>query len=183
MLIGDKLQEIRKTKKITLTELSEKSGVQLATLSRIENKKMTGTIESHIAIAKALGIEIVELYKSVAHESKEIEISKTTDVSEVFTHNEKTSFEILTKNILSKKMMPTLIRIDQGGTTQQEQNAPDSEKFVFVLDGTVELTIDNKNYTLKKNNTLYFDASLPHTFKNNSKGTVKLLCITTPVAL
>ena len=183
MFIGDKLQEIRKSKKITLTELSQKSGVQLATLSRIENKKMTGTLESHIAIAKALGIEIVELYKSVVHENKEIEISKTADVSEVFTHNEKTSFEILTKNVLNKKMMPTLIRIEQGGATQQEQGAANSEKFIFILDGTVEIIIDHKNYTLKKNNTLYFDASLPHILKNNSKGTVKLLCIATPVAL
>src|SRR5258707_7974519 len=103
MLIGDKLHEIRKAKKITLTELSQKSGVQLATLSRIENKKMTGTIESHMAIAKALGIDVVELYSSLIREQKQIEVSQATKGSEVFTHNEKSSFEILTKNVLSKQ--------------------------------------------------------------------------------
>lgn len=183
MLIGDKLQEIRKSQKITLTELSDKSGVQLATLSRIENKKMTGTIESHIAIAKALGIEIVDLYKSVTHENKKIEISKAADASEIFTHNEKSSFEILTKNILNKQMMPTLIRIEQGGSTQQEQGAANSEKFIFVLDGALEALIDNKTFPLKKNDSLYFDASLPHLIKNISKDTAKLLCVATPVAL
>ena len=183
MLIGDKLQEIRKTKKITLTELSQQSGVQLATLSRIENKKMVGTLESHIAIAKALGIEVVELYNSIIREHKQIEISQTSKNSEVFTHNDKSSFEILTKNVLSKKMMPTLIRLEEGGTTQKEQGAINSEKFVFVLEGAVEAMIDHKPFRLDKNNTLYFDASLPHAFKNAGRSVAKLLCIATPVSL
>ncbi len=183
MLIGDKLHEIRKAKKITLTELAKKSGVQLATLSRIENKKMTGTLESHMAVAKALGIDVVELYSSVIREQKQIEISEATAGTEIFTHNEKSSFEILTKNVLSKRMMPTLIRIEEGGVTQQEQEAPGCEKFLFVLEGAVEAVIDTKSFRLAKNNTLYFDASLPHMFKNAGRGTAKLLCVATPVAL
>ena len=183
MLIGDKLHEIRKAKKITLTELAEKSGVQLATLSRIENKKMTGTIESHIAIAKAMGIEVVELYNSVIRDQNQIEVSEASKSSEVFTHNERSSFEILTKNVLNKQMMPTLIRIEEGGSTQEEQSAPNSEKFLFLLEGTIEAIIDTKPFRLGKNNTLYFDASLPHKFKNTGRSTAKLLCVATPVSL
>ena len=121
MLIGDKLHEIRKKQRMTLTELSVKSGVQLATLSRIENKKMTGTIESHLAIAKALGIDVVELYQSIIKEQKQVEINQPSQTNEVFTHNEKSSFEILTKNLLSKQMMPTLIRIEEGGATNRNK--------------------------------------------------------------
>ena len=183
MLIGDKLHEIRKAKKITLTELSEKSGVQLATLSRIENKKMTGTLESHIAIAKALGIEVVELYSSVIREQKQIEVSQANKTSEVFTHNEKSSFDILTKNVLNKQMMPTLIRIEEGGATQQEQCAANSEKFLFVLEGSIEAVINAQSFRLGKHNTLYFDATLTHKFKNAGKNVAKLLCVSTPVAL
>ena len=182
MIIGDKLHQIRKSKKITLTELSEKSGVQLATLSRIENQKMTGTLASHMAIAKALGIDVVDLYKSVIHEQKQVEVSDTK-TSEVFTHNEKSSFEILTKNVLSKQMMPTLIRIEQGGSTQKDQSSANSEKFLFVLDGTVEAMIDGKAIRLVKNSSLYFDASLSHTFKNTGRTVAKLLCVATPVSL
>ena len=55
MFIGQRIKQLREAQKMTLTELSEKSGVQLATLSRMENMKMTGTLESHIAIAQTLG--------------------------------------------------------------------------------------------------------------------------------
>src|SRR5277367_6251365 len=165
MYIGEKLHALRKAKRISLTELSEKSGVQMATLSRIENKKMVGTLESHMAIAKALGIDITELYKGLSHQNAIIDFGhdKNTDV---FTHSDEASFEILTKNIMNKRMMPILIRIEEGGKTNKEQNQGGSEKFLFVLDGHVEVTINAQIFTLHKYNTLYFDAALPHSFRN-----------------
>jgi transcriptional regulator with XRE-family HTH domain len=63
--IGDKIKSIRKEKKLSLTQLAELSGVQLATLSRIEHNKMCGTLESHARIAIALKISLSELYSDV----------------------------------------------------------------------------------------------------------------------
>jgi len=63
--IGEIVKRIRKEKKLTLVQLSELSGVQLATISRIENNKITGTLESHAQLCIALGIELSELYKDI----------------------------------------------------------------------------------------------------------------------
>jgi transcriptional regulator with XRE-family HTH domain len=182
MYIGETLHAIRKAKRISLTELSEKSGVQMATLSRIENKKMVGTLESHIQIAKALGIDVTELYKGLSHQNAIIDFGhdKNTDV---FTHSDKASYEILTKNIMNKKMMPTLVRVEEGGKTNKEQNQGGAEKFIFVLDGHVEINVNAQVFILHKHNTLYFDASLPHYFRNIGKGVVRLICVGTPVSL
>ena len=182
MYIGEMLHAIRKSKRISLTELSEKSGVQMATLSRIENKKMVGTLESHIQIAKALGIDVTELYKGLSHQNAIIDFGndKNTDV---FTHSDEASFEILTKNIMNKKMMPTLVRIEEGGKTNKEQSPGGAEKFIFVLDGHVEININSQLFTLHKNNTLYFDASLPHFYRNTGKGVIRLISVVTPVSL
>jgi len=182
MYIGEKLHAIRKAKRISLTELSEKSGVQMATLSRIENKKMVGTLDSHMQIAKALGIDVTELYKGLSHQNATIDFGhdKNTDV---FTHSDGASFEILTKNIMTKKMMPTLVRLEEGGKTSKEQSSGGAEKFIFVLDGHVDVNIDAQVFNLHKYNTLYFDASLPHFYTNAGKGVVKIICVGTPVSL
>ena len=182
MYIGEKLHAIRKAKRISLTELSEKSGVQMATLSRIENKKMVGTLESHMQIAKALGIDITELYKGLSHQNAIVDFGHDKNM-DVFTHSDEASYEILTKNIMNKKMMPTLVRIEEGGKTNKEQNQIGTEKFIFVLDGHVEINVNAQVFTLHKYNTLYFDASLPHFFKNTGKGVVKIICVGTPVSL
>ena len=182
MYIGETLYAIRKAKRISLTELSEKSGVQMATLSRIENKKMVGTLESHMQIAKALGIDVTELYKGLSHQNAIIDFDRDKN-TELSTHTNDASIELLTKNIMNKKMMPTLVRIEEGGKTNKEQAQGGTEKFIFVLDGHVEINVNAQVFTLHKFNTLYFDASLPHYFRNTGKGMVKLICVGTPVSL
>ena len=182
MYIGKKLESLRKSKKMSLTELSQKSGVQMATLSRIENMKMVGTLESHIQIAKALGVDVTELYKGITRENAIIDMGQDKNM-DVFTHSDAASFEILTKNIMNKKMMPTLIRIEGGGKTNKEQNPGGSEKFLFVLEGQVEVSVDSQKFALHKNNTLYFDASLPHFYRNTGKSVAKLISVVTPVSL
>lgn len=184
-LIGSKIKEIRKAKKMSLTELAEKSGVQIATLSRMENQKMTGTLESHMQIAQALGVDLTALYKDVAAQEQEaqVEVQKSGTAADVFNYSEKSSYEILTNKILNKKMMPILLKIEQNGQTNKEQNSAGSEKFVFVLEGQVALEISGKMYHLQQGNTLYFDSSLPHIFSNKGVKIAKLICVTTPVAL
>jgi transcriptional regulator with XRE-family HTH domain len=182
MLIGKKIRELRETKKMTLKELSEKSGVQIATLSRIENLKMTGTLDSHISIAKALGTDITFLYKGIDAEAKDGQPA-VDQSSESFTYNDKASYEILAGKILTKKMMPMVLRIEPGGRTNSEQNQPGAEKFIFVLEGKPSAHIGSGYNPLSQNQTLYFDASLPHYFTNSSEQVAKVIVVVTPVAL
>ncbi len=183
MYIGNKMKALREARKMSLTDLSQKSGVQMATLSRIENLKMVGTLDSHINIAKALGIDVTELYKDIGKQPKIAEFNKPDNRSDVFTHSEHSSYEILTKNVLQKKMMPVLIRIDSRGRTNREQSQANADKFVFVLEGNIEVAVGDQKFPLSKNHTLYFDASLPHAFINKGKTAAKVLCVGTPVSL
>jgi transcriptional regulator with XRE-family HTH domain len=183
MFIGDKIKALRKSQKMTLTELSQKSGVQLATLSRIEHKKMVGTLESHMNIAKALGIDVTQLYGDPSPAPSPIEVETPQSLTDQFKHNEHSSYEILTKKVLNKQMMPVLIRLDKDGETAVEQGKAGSEKFIFVLEGHVEAVIGEQSYVLEKAHTLYFDAALPHRFKNKGQQTAKILSISTPVTL
>ena len=183
MLIGSKIKRLRKKQKMTLVELSQKSGVQVATISRIENEKMVGTLESHIQIAKSLGIDITQLYSDAATPPKKPEVETPNSLTDQFQHSDKSGYEILTKNVLNKKMMPVLIRLEIGGETTLEQGAVGSEKFVFVLEGKIEIKINKESYILEKAHTLYFDASLPHRFHNAGKKIARVLCVGTPVGL
>jgi transcriptional regulator with XRE-family HTH domain len=183
MKIGDKIRALRQEKKMSLSQLSEQSGVALATLSRIEHKKMVGTLESHLKIAKALGINISLLYSEAAAEPKKSAQPIQNTERDVFVHNDKSAFEILTNQIFAKKMMPVLMKLEAGGNTAREQAGVPTEKFVYVLEGAVDLDINNIKYSLKKGESLYFDGALPHYFKNSGKAQSRLLCVTTPPTL
>lgn len=183
MYIGQKVRELRELQKMSLSELAEKSGVQIATLSRIEHHKMTGTLESHMNIARALGIDITVLYSNIVTDQEHPEVKKSKSPTDVFVHSDRSSYEILVSKVLTKKMMPILLKIDPEGSTNKEENLKGSEKFVFVLEGKVEIKVADETYQLVKNASLYFDASKPHVIINVSKAPAKLVCITTPVNL
>src|SRR3989338_11206842 len=136
--------------KDSLSELSLKSGIQIATLSRIEHLKMTGTLESHMNIANALGVDIAQLYTDIIKEEDRVDLKTSQSTTDVFTRNDKSSYEILTSKVLSKRMMPILLKIEPDGQTNTEQNQIGTEKFVYVLEGKIEIKIEDASYTLTK---------------------------------
>ncbi|MFH1655556.1 MAG: XRE family transcriptional regulator [Candidatus Omnitrophota bacterium] len=183
MKIGNRIRQLRKERKMTLQELSDKSGVQLATLSRMENNRMTGTLESHIGIVKALGIALADLYSEIVVEEKNIDVRTKKVSRDIFVHSDKSSFEILTKKVLNKKMMPILLSIESKGRTNSEEASAGTEKFLYVLEGEVVAVISDEDYKLGKSESIYFDATLPHYFKNTGKKQSKAICVITPPAL
>lgn len=57
------LKEKRKERNLTLVQLSEKTGISTTHINDIENNIKEPSISMLIRIAKALGVQIEELYK------------------------------------------------------------------------------------------------------------------------
>jgi transcriptional regulator with XRE-family HTH domain len=90
MLIGKTIRELRKKRKMKLIDLAQKTNIQIATLSRIEHGKMTGTVASHLKIADALGVELTDLYQDIVKNSKpQPETVNEQTPTETFSFNEK----------------------------------------------------------------------------------------------
>lgn len=183
MNLGKTIHALRKENKMTLLELAEKSGVALATLSRMENGKMIGTLESHMKICDALGTALPELYKNLYTSKKAIDIQKQRSRTDVFIHDKKSSEEMLASKILNKKMMPVLIKIAKNGKTQKEETRSGIEKFVYVLDGRIEANMGEEKYNLGKNDSLYFESNVPHYFKNIGASDARIISVVCPPVL
>ena len=57
------IKEVRQKKKVTLSRLSEKSGISSTHINDIENNIKGPSLFVMIRLAKALDVEITELYK------------------------------------------------------------------------------------------------------------------------
>jgi len=184
MEFSEKLHKIRKEKGWTLQELAKRSGVGIATLSRLEGGVHKGTLKTHQKISEALGIELVELYKDIDHHEEDV-AAVTTDSEEIetFLYDDKASSIILTPNALRKNMLPALIALEPGGKTHVEQNQKGTEKFLFCLEGNIEIPIGEKTFQLGRGGVLYFKSSLPHQLKNTGKVKARCLCVSSPAAL
>ena len=57
------IKEVRQKKKVTLNKLSEKSGISTTHINDIENNIKGPSLVVMIQLAKALDVDITELYK------------------------------------------------------------------------------------------------------------------------
>lgn len=185
MKLGEKLKVFRKEKRLTLDKLADISGVAKATLSRIENGVTAGNLNTHLKICEALRVNLGDLYKGLDTADEKVAAfdNKNITEAEVFKYDEKVSSIILNKHAKRNKMLPQLLIMEGQKSTPSEENSPGTDKFIYCLEGEAELTIAEKKYTLKKNATIYFDSSLPHSIKNTGNKTTKLIMVVSPVAL
>ena len=184
MELGKKIRALRKERKFSLSQLAAKSGVALATLSRIENGKGTGTFRTHQRIAEALDLSLPELYRDLEHPHEEAVLTEPErEEAQTFIFDEKASAILLTNQLSGKGMLPQLIVIQPGGRTTMEQYQAGSERWLLCLEGTANVTIGPKSYRIVKGGTLYFKASLPHQFLNVDTDVTRIVSVTSPVVL
>lgn len=177
--LGTRLRGLRKEKGLTLVEVSQKTGVAQATLSRIETGTMIGTVESHEKIAEVLGVGLAELYAGLDSRYEQIAHTQAAGRKVTF-QNKNLQIELLMTENFKKKITPLLITLQGENETPSEQNERGVEKFFYVLEGEVKVKVDQEEYTLKAGDTLYFDASLKHQIKNERARPAKVLAAVSP---
>ena len=181
--LGNRIRDLRKTRRLTLVKVAKTTGIDQATLSRIENGKMTGTLDSHRRIAEALGVRLTELYDSVMQQLTESKDKKVLQRLGSFSHSGGTVAELLATGVLQKKMMPVLLKIRGKGHTEAEEYPAFTERFVYIVKGSAELHIGKEAWSLAQGQSLYFNASNPHSFRNRVKTETQILSVITPVSV
>ena len=181
--LGEQIRTLRKTRRLTLVDVSKKTGIDQSMLSRIENEDMTGTVESHLKIADALGVSLPELYKNTLNKLSQPKDAHFKRKVERFSHSGGAVAEILTTGIMQKKMLPIVLKIKPKGHTETEEFPMGAERFVYVVKGAVDLEVDGSTTRVKTYESLYFDASSPHHFKNAGKTEAWCLSVVTPTSL
>lgn len=181
--LGNRIQSLRKERRLTLVEVARKSGIDQATLSRMENGKMTGTLDSHMKLAEVFGIRLPELYERVVEKLEEAKDKIAQQKIETFSHSSGAVAELLTTAVLQKKMMPVLLKLKAHAHTETEEYSGITERFIYVLKGSAELVLAEDKKTLKEGESLYFNASRPHHFRNAGKSECRVLSVITPSSL
>ena len=185
--IGEKIRALRQAQQLTQGELAKRAGVNIATICLIELGKRRGTVEAHGKLARALGLTLSELYAGMEEGDHErVVVQPTPAKSETYLHLDRGfTMQPLTTNALEKRMMPVVLQLEPGSSTVQEQARAGShtEKFLYVQQGAVEIAIGEQRLTLRKGQSLYFDATLPHHVRNVGKQRAALFAISSPPML
>lgn len=174
--IGKKIRALRKNRGLTLKEVAALVGCTPSYLSMMENDKLDPSSSRLKQIADALGSTIVQLFPDQGRDDM---ILRAKDRQKVNVSGSKLLFEILIHQGPDKKMDARLATVYPGGGSGGSYTHQ-GEEFGFVLKGTLELTVEDKTYTLEQGDTFYFHSTRSHRFQNKGSEPVEVLWVNHP---
>ena len=183
--LGPVVRNLRKGKGWTLSELSERSGLSVSTLSKAERDQQALTYDKLLQLAQGLQVDIAVLFDGefspmdTAQATSRRSISRADDGSVVDTENYK--YVYLCTDLLKKKFVPIVAEIRARSLEEfGELVRHAGEEFSYVLEGTVEVHTEHYAPTiLKTGESLYIDSRMGHAYVARGPGRCRLLSICT----
>ena len=148
------LRHLRKERNLTLEDISAKSGVSFAVISKLERNIGNPGLETLKQIAKALGISMSELVAMI--EIRESEVRRESrDSSNGFNFRRVIYTNAKVVSVSGKK----------GSHLAHPEVHENDTEIVFVQKGEVKVTLPTGDRLLSNGESIQFDALLGHTYE------------------
>ncbi|MGM7719308.1 helix-turn-helix domain-containing protein [Metabacillus sp. Hm71] len=172
--IGIKIKELRKERRLTLKQISEKTNLSISFLSQVERLKSSVTLESLKKISEALDVNPSYFFSNP--------VKKTTPMiirNSLRDLNDRTNsfiYKDLVVNIENPLFTPLLVML-KPGENRGNSYSHKGQEFLYVLEGTLTVLIDDEEQNLHPFDCIYLDSTTPHNWMNHTDSDVKFLCI------
>lgn len=180
--IGEKINELRSMKDMTLKELSEKTSLSVSFLSQAERGLTSIAIITLQKIAESLGVELNHFFappavhRPMIMRSYEHEVFKASDSNHINSS--------LGSHFPSRQLDPMIVTILPG--QKPEDVIPyehQGEEFVYVLEGIFTVLLENRQYELYPGDSMHIPSTTLHNWANFTSKLVKILSVSTPSVL
>ncbi|MGX7329281.1 helix-turn-helix domain-containing protein [Enterococcus bulliens] len=172
--IGQNLHQLRTTRKLTLDELAQQTGISKGMLSQIEKGTTNPTINTiwkiseglHIPYTTLIGPPILPTCTVIAKKDAifQEDDAQKYRIFNYFQQNTERNFEFFE------------MELDPGHRYDSIGHYASSE-YVFVLEGTLTLTLEQQLVTLEEEEATYFVATQPHRYENRTDKLMKAVVI------
>jgi len=171
-LVGRRLRSIRIQRGLSLKSLSEKSGLNINTLSLVENGKTSPSVSTLQQLSTALAVPISYFFESKP-EAKRLSFTRADDRSCIRIGE--ALMENLGENLIDNAIQSFVISLPPGSGSGECPVVHTGQEFVYCLDGNLEYTVDETLYELKPGDSLVFHAHLTHCWKNTGNTAAKFI--------
>jgi transcriptional regulator with XRE-family HTH domain len=176
--VGARLRVLRAVAGLSIRTLAVRSGLNVNTLSLIENGKTSPSVSTLQQLAGALGVPVTEFFvteqgtKTVVHQKMD-ERPRALFTSGVI--------EDLGAGMSRFGAEPLIVTLEANADSGKNPIVHTGREFVYCLEGRVAYTIDIETYLLEPGDSLLFEAYLPHRWKNADATPSRILLVLCPL--
>ena len=164
---------------MTLRDLAKISGCSISFLSQLERDLVSPTVASLRKIADALGVTITSFFADDESETDGIVVRKDKRVR-FGSMASKVTYESLKPRGANSVLEPLYHILEKGAYSGDDYNMRLGEEFVYVMQGQVELILEEKEMTLNEGDSAVYNSNTPHKWKNTFDGQTILIWVNTP---
>lgn len=172
MVMPSRLRTVRKRRRMTVEALAARAGIHKGHLSRIERGEKTPSLGTLMALAKALEVEMSELFGEKATDA-EISVVRKAERARLPGDDLYGVEAILAAN----RERPIALYVVDPGPKFLEHDLPEHEGFevLLVLRGSIEAKVGDRLLTLATGDCAAYDARLKHVLRKTSRGPASVL--------
>ncbi len=173
-LPGQRFRRLRARRGLSLAQVARATDVSVGFLSALERGQMRASVATLRRIARFYDTNILSFFQAPGENPRLVR----PEQRKILQTESGVRMELLAWG--NTAMEPHLFRISPGGGSG-ESYAHEGEEFLHVLRGQFEIWLNSKeHYRLKPGDSLYFESSTPHRWKNPGRSEAWLLWINTP---
>lgn len=156
--LGARVRELRVQHGWTLDELARRAGLSKSYVSRLEDSERQPSIAALLSLSQAFGVPIAALF---AQERAENPCTVIRAGEVLVQEGNGLRYQPLSNPARPSYMQPIKVTIpaEREGS---ELYRHEGEEWLYVLSGSLQLTLTEDTYTLSPGDAAHFDARLPH---------------------
>jgi transcriptional regulator with XRE-family HTH domain/transposase-like protein len=171
---GERFRRLRTRRGLSLAQVARSTGVSVGFLSALERGQMRSSIATLRRIARFYRTNILSFFEAAEENPRLVRPAQR----KILETTPGVRMELLAWGHTA--MEPHLFRVRPGGGSG-ESYAHEGEEFLHVLRGNFEIWLNSgEYYRLKPGDSLYFESSTPHRWKNPGRSEAWVLWINTP---
>jgi transcriptional regulator with XRE-family HTH domain len=176
--VGRRLRELRARRGLSIRALAEQSGLNVNTLSLIENGKTSPSVSTLQQVAAALQEPITAFFETEMPLQRVVYQRAGDRQAVVFAHG---TLADLGKGFTRLGLEPFVVTLELQANSGDAPIVHTGLEFVFCLEGRIGYEVDGQNFILDPGDSLLFEAHLPHRWHNAGETpsrSLLLLCST-----
>ena len=166
--LGQTVQRLRKAYNLSLSELSQQSGVAKSIISQIERNETNPTLATIWRLSQALDVSI-ERVLSVSDDEPFIEKTQRGDMPILTSEDGKVKLSIIGWIKTVEWLQWYDVEAQAGGVLESDAHQRGSVECLSVISGEMEVEVGGVVQTAKAGDTLRYRCDRPHVVRNVSK--------------
>ncbi len=176
--VGRRLRLLRTERGLSIRALAEISGLNVNTLSLIENERTSPSVNTIQQLARALGVPITAFFETSAPKKEIIHQKNGHRPAAVFSYG---SLEDLASGLASDHAQPFIVTLKPKAESGPTPIVHTGQELIYCLEGTITYIIEDETYNLEAGDSLVFQAYLPHRWLNPGRMPARALLILCPL--